>query len=421
MNIFRELGEKVENVWAKDNYNERNFPNIAASIIEEMGIAKQIDMWEINRWIHKSRILPVQHDVNVKFSDLPITVFHSEGFYIDIYFWLNSSTTIHQHSFAGAFQVLHGSSLHSRYEFEKTKGVNLYLAFGKVSLQSFELLEKGQIRKILPGNEFIHSLFHLERPSVTLTVRTYGIPSAIPQFDYLKPSIAIDPFYKNDVIRKKTESVSLLLNMGHPETQNFICELLEDADLLTTYSILKLAVKGYCHHPLEKLFNVTKSQEKFDYLISVSRKKHGEIIDLFLPVFEEKMREDDIAKRRSQIKNHDHRFFMALLLNLSGRERIIETVKKRFPDDEPIAMIMSWVRELSMTKTFGAHEPNVLNIADFDNRKLFIFECLLKCMTVEQIESEIEKRYRNTDTEKNVSVICQELKNAPVFNSLFID
>src|SRR4030095_11070923 len=98
-------------------------------------------------------------------GDPPITLFSGPRFYIDIYFWLDGMTSIHQHSFAGAFHVILGSSLHSQYGFELKQTINAHLASGEITLQGVQLLEKGETRMILPGQQFIHSLFHLDRPT----------------------------------------------------------------------------------------------------------------------------------------------------------------------------------------------------------------------------------------------------------------
>src|SRR4030095_10603662 len=111
----------------------------------------------------------------------------TDKFHIDIYYWLDGTTTIHQHGFSGAFQVFLGSSVHSQYSFEHERRITPHFSVGRVCLNSVELLKEGDIRTIIPGRRFIHSLFHLDRPSATITIRTYETPSALPQYDFLKP------------------------------------------------------------------------------------------------------------------------------------------------------------------------------------------------------------------------------------------
>jgi len=76
------------------------------------------------RWVHNSVSLPEQQDIEGRFGNPPITMFSGARFYIDVYYWLDGTTAIHQHSFTGAFQVLLGSSIHSRYSFREDKIIN---------------------------------------------------------------------------------------------------------------------------------------------------------------------------------------------------------------------------------------------------------------------------------------------------------
>src|SRR5882762_5482321 len=198
MKVFNELGELVETNWRKRDYLEDEFPEIAAQALAEIDLAKAgVSPWEIIRWVHAEPQLTRQQDIEGSFGNPPITLYNGPRFYIDIYFWLDGTTDIHQHGFAGAFQVLAGSSIHSRYSFRQEQAINTHFSLGEVSFKNTELLKKGDIRPIVPGKEHIHSLFHLDRPSCTITVRTVTASSKQPQYSYRKPYLAIDPFYQD--------------------------------------------------------------------------------------------------------------------------------------------------------------------------------------------------------------------------------
>ena len=70
---------------------------------------------------------------------------------------------------------------------------------------------------ILPGSQYIHSLFHLDRPSATITVRTEHTPSAAVQYDYRKPYFALNPFFRNVTMAKKLQRQFVVGN----ETQRY--------------------------------------------------------------------------------------------------------------------------------------------------------------------------------------------------------
>src|SRR5678809_1348366 len=239
MQIFQDFGALIESRWRHENYNEQVFPQLAAQALTESNLPSQVDPWEIIRWVQSADSLPDQKDAEGRFGDPPITLYSGPRFYVDVYFWLDGTTSIHQHAFTGAFQVLLGSSVHSRFRFEQEQEMNPYFLIGNLSLQSVSLLAKGDTRQILPGHEFIHSLFHLDRPSATITVRSNHSPSDAIQYSYLNPYISYDPFFEEDSLVKKIQTVSLLLSMKHPEADRFIEALIHDADFQTTFSILK--------------------------------------------------------------------------------------------------------------------------------------------------------------------------------------
>ena len=115
MEDFQKLGELIEDRWRLQNYSEQLFPEIAAKALAESDLPARVDPWEIIRWVQTERSLPEQKDADGRFGDPPITLFVGPRFYIDVYYWLDGTTSIHQHSFTGAFQVLLGSSIHSHY------------------------------------------------------------------------------------------------------------------------------------------------------------------------------------------------------------------------------------------------------------------------------------------------------------------
>jgi len=160
----------VERRWKAEDYSEELFPEVAAQALSEADLPARVDPWEIIRWVHSAESLPQQADVEGRFGNPPITLFSGPRFFIDIYYWLDGATSIHQHSFTGAFQVLLGSSIHSRYSFREDKVINEQFSVGAVALEEVQLLKLKDVRMIRPGRDFIHSLFHLDRPSATITI-----------------------------------------------------------------------------------------------------------------------------------------------------------------------------------------------------------------------------------------------------------
>lgn len=420
MQPFQELGALVERRWREQNYDHGVFPDIAAQALLESDLTAQVDPWEIIRWVHTTPMLPRQQDRKGIFGNPPITLFVGSRFYIDVYYWLDGTTSIHQHSFSGAFQVLLGSSVHSSYRFEKQREINPHFLIGKTFLDDVSLLTKGNIRTIRSGSSFIHGLFHLERPSATITVRSNHAPHDPVQYSYLKPYIAIDPFFEEDSLSKKVQTVSLLLSMNHPEADSFINDLLDAADFQTTFAVLTTAYSFLGSNELEELFQVSTSVDRFQAMLERARRKHGEIADLLPPVFEEQHRQKDVAKRRGMIEGEDHRFFLALLLNVPERRLVLDLIKQRFPNADPVDLALDWISELASIRIFGSPEPNVLGLKDFETSHLFVFEALLRGLSDEDIKVQAAAELSCLqDPQVGVEEATKSVRALPLFKSIF--
>jgi len=422
MQAFAELGTLIEERWRNTNYNDRAFPEIAAQALAEKHLPDHISAWDIIRWVHSAASLPAQMDLDLDFGNPPITLFVGPRFYIDVYFWLDGTTSIHQHRFSGAFQVLLGSSVQAKYSFEKEHEINPHFLIGKVSLNEVSLLRKGDIRQILAGPAFIHSLFHLDRPSATITVRTYRNANSQVQYSYLKPFVARNPFFSDPLLKRKVQTVDLLLRMKHPEADKFIADIINTSDLQTAFSVLDKAFGFLCHRELEEIVGVTRSRDRFHALLDRAQERHGALAELLLPVFEEEWRQNDISQRRAEIKGEDHRFFLALLLNVPERTKMLCLVKKRFPDKNAIDLVVSWVRELTATKTFGSREQNVLGLENFDEGQLFVLRGLLEGLTVKEIQAKAAaERDRDAKLQSSIGEVADHIRNLTLFKSIFAD
>jgi len=388
MQFYHDLGSQVEIRWREKNYEDSVFPGIASDALAEMDALKGPSPWEIICTLHQNLGLPTQRDD--KFSDLMVTLYNGPRFHISAYYWLDGTTSLHQHSFSGAFQVLLGSSLHSRYSFRETHAINPHMSVGAIILDHVQLLKKGDIRKILPGRQFIHSLFHLDRPSVTLTIRTHGNINALPQYDYLPPSLAIDPFYEDSVTNRQIQSIKLLIRMRHQKVDSFVEQLVRSMDFQTTFSILNVIHKFFSDTG-DRVFLSEKGQERFNKLIDIAREKHGSLIDLLPPVFEELHRKMSLIDQRKIVISNEHRYFLALLLNVPDKTRLLQLVEERFPGKDPVDTVCDWVQQLSTIKLPGSIEPNLVGIADFDSLYLTVFRYSLQGLSLDQIERKLQE------------------------------
>ena len=424
MEEFQKLGALVEGRWKAENYSEQLFPEIAAQALSEADLPARVDPWEIIRWVHTAGSLPQQYDVEGRFGNPPITLFSGPRFYIDVYYWLDGTTSIHQHAFTGAFQVLLGSSIHSRYSFREDEIINEHFSAGELTLEEVQLLKLKDVRMIQAGRNFIHSLFHLDRPSATITIRTEHTPSAALQYDYRKPHFALDPFFKNPVLSKKLQTIGLLLGMKHKDADAMIGDLVCSSDFQTAYFVLAETFQQLRSNEMDVLFGLSTGRDRFKAILERCKETHGRLADLVLPVLEEQERQMSIVQRRGTITSDAHRFFLALLLNVPSREKILQLVKQRYADQDPVETILDWVEELARTRVLGSKETNALGMPEFDDSYVFVLECLLQGLGEKEINQRATEQYPPANAAElitRIPALAESLKESTLFRSLLAD
>lgn len=421
MELFKQLGEQIEALWLATDYNEEALPDIAADALKEARLPEKVSAWDVLKWTMEQNVLPEQKDPRASFGDPPITLYASPRFHIDVYFWFEGTTATHQHGFCGAFQVLHGSSIHSWYEWERREAVNTFTEVGQMELKVCELLEVGDIQRIWAGKRYIHALFHLDQPSATIVVRTDKSPMYLPQYSYHKPSLATDPFFEQITVTKKLQSAAALIRANHPDADAELLKLVENSDFQTAYMLLSQVHHMLRSSGLSSIFGLSQGTDRFKTLLDAACARHAKFADVLPAVFAHREKQDEIVKLRATVTNPEHRYFLALLLNAENREQIFSLIKKRFPQAGPLDKVLDWVMEMSQTRVFGATPTNALGIPDFDNFDLLILEKLLEDKTEEEIAVSIKAETpgeRATQLLETLDARIAKIRGAVIFQPL---
>lgn len=417
MELFQKLGDEVERQWRDANYDEAKLPTIAKDALISADIPSKLTAWDVLEWTLKQNTLPPQKDVRGNFGDPPITLFVGPRFHIDVYFWFDGTTAIHQHGFSGAFQVLLGSSIHSWYEFEREAVINTFAETGKMSLKVCELLEVGATQEIWGGRQYIHSLFHLDLPSATIVVRTSGSPLDLPQYSYHKPGLAADPFFERDEITKKLQTISALIRVNRPDTDEQISNLLKQGDLHSSFLYLSHLHNLLRSNHIAQIFKLDEPKIRFTKFVDLVINKHGTIAEILRPVFAYRDVQEEIVNRRAYVTQPEHRFFIALLMNIDSREMIFKLIKDRYPDVDPIEKVLDWVFDLSQTRVVAIETTNALGIADFGEAEMSALEGLLNDRTDDEIVATfaVENANASPDT---ISSALDKIRDAVIFRPL---
>ncbi len=339
--FFDQLGRKVQERWQQQNFSLEAFPEIAKTAIDESPPSDAVDLEEMIHEFLVNEAQPFQSESG--FGQPELVAFNHPRFYIQILFWLEGTTDVHQHEFSGAFHVMSGSSIHAEYEFENAQPVTPYLSVGELRMKEIELLETGRTVPISSGRGCIHSLFHLETPSVTVVVRTHNDPGTGPQFNYLPPHLAIDPIQtgSDTLTLRRKQLLGVLEAVGDPNYAMRVSEMVESLDFERGLSILM--------HAMEYL----QEFDEWDAVFGLFEKKHGDLAKGVSATLAESLRRDLITRMRAYIEDPEHRFFLALLMNVPGRADVFALISERFPDQSPVETILNWAEELIEPTDFG--------------------------------------------------------------------
>jgi hypothetical protein len=323
--FFVDLGRRVRERWQAADFSLAAFPDLAQAALEENPPAKRVDLTALTRAFLRDDEQPFQTASG--FGQPELVVFDDPRFYIQLLFWLDGTTQIHQHEFSGAFHVLQGSSLHAEFAFANVRPVTAHFRLGDLQLTGTELLETGRTVPITSGAGSIHSLFHLETPSVTVVVRTHSDPGTGPQFTYA-------------LTTRRLQLLDVLDRTGAEDYGEIVRGMVASLDY----------ERGF--FTLQNCLGALRERGEWEETWKVFAEKHGALAAYAAPTLEEIVWRDRLVHLRSSIEDAAHRFFLALLLNVSQASDLLRLVAGRFPGD-PVTTVLGWAEELSESSDAG--------------------------------------------------------------------
>lgn len=360
---FEKLGQTVLERWREQNFSLEVFPELARIAIDENPPSDNVDIEEMIYEFLFNDEQPFQSESG--FGQPELIAFNDPRFYIQILFWLEGTTEIHQHEFSGAFHVMQGSSVHSEFDFVSARSVTPHIRIGDLRVKRIELLETGRTMPITSGRQCIHSLFHLDTPSITVVVRTHHDPGTGPQYNYLPPHIAINPMNSDALTARRKQLLDVMETIDDSNYAPYVNEMMGSLDFERGFNMLR--------HAMPRL----QGLDEWDEALATFQNKHGELAVGVPETLAECLRRETISQLRHFIVNPEHRFFLALLVNIQKRSDIFALITQRFPGSSPIATILSWAEELMEFNDFGvclldASFPETLDIDIEEQSEWFI-------------------------------------------------
>jgi hypothetical protein len=175
---------------------------------------------------------------------------------------------------------------------------------------------------------------------VTVVIRTHTDPGTGPQFTYLPPHLAVDPFHNDTLTARRKQLLDVMEKTGDADYPHVLAEMLERLDFERGFFVLQ-----NCMAYLREL-------DQWEEAWSVFEQRHGRLAEYVGPSLDGIVRRDRLVGLRSAVTEVEHRFFLALLLTVERREDILALVEQRFPGDS-VETIMQWADELAETSEIG--------------------------------------------------------------------
>ncbi len=262
VSIIKKFEENLLNAWSQKGFDLGLFPDLSAELLKETHFPDP--MLLLQESLFDMPFRSQNHSRGV-FADLPFTLVKNEHFSIDLFVWLHAHTSIHDHPFVGAFKILHGSSRHLEYDFNHLEELESWLLKGELVVRNDEMIQKDHVQKVTLGHSYIHQVLHLDRPSVTLIVKSNRVRDF---FDYIYPKYAWVDVRPHEDAYKKMSLVSSYFQF-HYDSDSKNCQLLLEKTF-EQLSAKDLFLMSYNYKPL---YPSSKFEEALERLFSQDLKR----------------------------------------------------------------------------------------------------------------------------------------------------
>jgi hypothetical protein len=348
LNFFEELGRYVQQTWTTRGHRTIALSEVAADALRCIPMPEEVTPSRVLSLLALGTHLPKQRSSSDTFGQPPVLMYKAPNFEIQAIVWMEGSTSVHQHGFDGAFKLAAGSSLHVRYTFDRSETIaDGHLVAGNLAIADSEVLRCGDVRTIQSGPDFIHALFHFDRPSMTIVVRNGSSDLPFPQYDYRLPGLGFDALYTDDRLRMRCRGLHSLYRLDRDGAAREALNIVLSQELWTAFRICDEWALTY------------GSSVELSKIIEALGSRSMVLSDLLAPMYAEEVRRGRLMARRGMLHESRHRLFLALVVNLPDRDSISRALAELFPNQDPALLIMDIVRELASPKYRGISGLNL--------------------------------------------------------------
>jgi hypothetical protein len=340
--FFDRLGRAVSSEWSAAGRKTSQLAGVAEKVLAASEIPEALTARTILTHAAGCEGLPAQTSLSDTFGQPPLVMYRESDFFVQALVWMEGSTAIHEHLFAGAFLVLDGKSLHAVQEFRQQGCLaDDRIVVGDLSQRHPEILSRGQVRAIEPGDAFIHVLFHLERPTLTIVVRNDTCDLPRPQYRYQRPGLGWDGLWTDRSWVRRVQSVDSLAGFDPAAGWEVLRDLVHGGPLWEAFCLVT---------HWTTLHGWNEQSADLAQLLSARSAELGHVLPAALSE-EAKIR--NILVRRSMLHELHQRVFLALLANLPDPRDTAAVVQQLYPARSPGDLLLEWTEELSSPSLRG--------------------------------------------------------------------
>ncbi|MGH6920660.1 MAG: hypothetical protein ACREJ0_23490, partial [Geminicoccaceae bacterium] len=300
---------------------------------------------------------------------------------------------------------LTGESLHCVYGLGSVEEPAPGVILSSLDLRTVERLDRGSIRPILGGRKFVHRVWHLGRPTVTMVVRTVGQAPELGQYTYFYPRFGLEERRKqeeqDELLQKRMQFLSFLASSSHPLLEPYAEKLISDAD---ARQALRIILALHDNSEGEILAHLSL----LDRLLDSLEARYGAWIGEFAASLEYRLRENRV--KWHEVRDVDQRFLAAALLTFSRRDEVVEAVRRFRDASHPV----EWIIE----RLEGLIDSDGLAVIVSDFQFSMLRELILGRPEAEVVASALARAGHEQSLD-DLQHVCTALKQIDIFQPLF--
>lgn len=260
---MRNFGDALFDAYQEKDLDHHAFPDLALAAIERTDLLSQLTQDGLQQIVTHARELPRQRSSSAAFGDPPVTLYNApqESFYIEALYHTTASMAIHDHAFSGAFAVVSGECAHQIYDFFSDDSPGS-LMVGELRPRPAQRLSAGVVHPIVNGMRFIHRNVHLDKPTITVVIRT--VWDRIHQHSYYYPGLALD-LGMSATERKQLQLLIGMLSADEAAAAQYLRNLV-GTDMAPSHA----------YRCLDYFFKSATGQWDLDELLEAARSRFGD-------------------------------------------------------------------------------------------------------------------------------------------------